>query len=69
MKPEEQSEAIAFSPDGLGFFSTSEGFARPIYYYEFSDPSVAAAGSAGISVGAVLIAVAASLGINWLGVN
>ena len=32
---ESQGEAIAASPDNLGFYTTSEGVAEPIYYYYF----------------------------------
>jgi hypothetical protein len=30
---EKQGEAIGFTPDGKGYYTTSEGIAAPIYYY------------------------------------
>ncbi|WP_183557257.1 hypothetical protein [Mucilaginibacter sp. SP1R1] len=32
-KPEKQGEAIGFTPDAKGFYTTSEGVFAPIYYY------------------------------------
>ena len=32
-KQEKQGEAIAFTPDGRGYYTTSEGIYAPIYYY------------------------------------
>jgi hypothetical protein len=32
-KSEKQGEAIGFSPDGKGYYTTSEGVYAPIYYY------------------------------------
>jgi hypothetical protein len=32
-KPEKQGEAIGFTPDGKGYYTTSEGVFAPIYYY------------------------------------
>jgi len=31
---EKQGEAICFTPNGMGYFTTSEGKAQPVYYYE-----------------------------------
>jgi hypothetical protein len=33
-KQERQGEAIGFTPDGKGYYTTSEGVYAPIYYYE-----------------------------------
>jgi len=33
-KQEKQGEAIAFTPDGKGYYTTSEGVFAPIYYYK-----------------------------------
>nr|WP_067059609.1 hypothetical protein [Mucilaginibacter sp. L294] len=33
-KQEKQGEAIAFTPDGKGYYTTSEGLYAPIYYYK-----------------------------------
>ncbi|MFD0763684.1 hypothetical protein ACFQZI_02380 [Mucilaginibacter lutimaris] len=33
-KQEKQGEAIAFTPDGKGYYTTSEGVYAPIYYYK-----------------------------------
>ena len=33
-KQEKQGEAIGFTPDGKGYYTTSEGVYAPIYYYE-----------------------------------
>jgi hypothetical protein len=33
-KQEKQGEAIAFTPDGKGYYTTSEGVYAPIYYYQ-----------------------------------
>ncbi|GGH13826.1 hypothetical protein [Mucilaginibacter phyllosphaerae] len=33
-KQEKQGEAIAFTPDGKGYYTTSEGIYAPIYYYQ-----------------------------------
>ena len=33
LEDEPQGESIAFSPDNLGFYTTSEGESQPIYYY------------------------------------
>lgn len=33
-KQEKQGEAIAFTPDGKGYYTTSEGIYAPIYYYK-----------------------------------
>ncbi|HTI58301.1 hypothetical protein [Mucilaginibacter sp.] len=33
-KPEKQGEAIGFTPDGKGYYTTSEGVFAPIYYYK-----------------------------------
>jgi hypothetical protein len=33
-KAEKQGEAIGFTPDGKGYYTTSEGVFAPIYYYE-----------------------------------
>ena len=59
MKEEQQGEGVAFAADGKGFFSTSEGNSRPIYFYIFSDPSVASVGFVGISgllvLGSILV--------------
>jgi hypothetical protein len=33
-KMEKQGEAIGFTPDGKGYYTTSEGVYSPIYYYE-----------------------------------
>ncbi|ASU32877.1 hypothetical protein [Mucilaginibacter xinganensis] len=32
--PEKQGEAIGFTPDGKGYFTTSEGVYSPIYFYK-----------------------------------
>ncbi len=32
--PEKQGEAIGFTPDGKGYYTTSEGKNAPIYYYQ-----------------------------------
>ena len=32
-KTEKQGEAIGFTPDGKGYYTTSEGVFAPIYYY------------------------------------
>jgi hypothetical protein len=32
--PERQGEAIGFTPDGKGYYTTSEGVYSPIYYYK-----------------------------------
>jgi hypothetical protein len=32
--PEKQGEAIGFTPDGKGYYTTSEGVFAPIYYYD-----------------------------------
>ena len=32
-KQEKQGEAIAFTPDGKGYYTTSEGLGAPVYYY------------------------------------
>ena len=32
-KPEKQGEAIGFTLDGKGYYTTSEGVFAPIYYY------------------------------------
>jgi hypothetical protein len=32
--PEKQGEAIGFTPDGKGYYTTSEGVYSPIYYYK-----------------------------------
>ena len=32
-KEEKQGEAIGFTPDGKGYYTTSEGVFAPIYYY------------------------------------
>jgi len=32
-KHEKQGEAIAFTPDGKGYYTTSEGLDEPVYYY------------------------------------
>jgi hypothetical protein len=32
-KQEKQGEAIGFTPDGKGYYTTSEGAFAPIYYY------------------------------------
>jgi hypothetical protein len=32
-QPEKQGEAIGFTPDGKGYYTTSEGVYSPIYYY------------------------------------
>ncbi|MDN3549429.1 hypothetical protein [Mucilaginibacter aquaedulcis] len=36
-KAEKQGEAIGFTPDGKGYYTTSEGVFAPIYYYETPD--------------------------------
>jgi hypothetical protein len=36
-KAEKQGEAISFTPDGKGYYTTSEGVFAPIYYYETPD--------------------------------
>ncbi|TSD63438.1 hypothetical protein FFF34_017765 [Inquilinus sp. KBS0705] len=33
-KAEKQGEAIAFTPDGTGYYTTSEGVFAPVYYYK-----------------------------------
>ncbi|SDE26511.1 hypothetical protein SAMN05216464_10528 [Mucilaginibacter pineti] len=33
-EPEKQGEAIGFTPDGTGYYTTSEGVFSPIYYYK-----------------------------------
>jgi len=33
-QPEKQGEAIGFTPDGKGYYTTSEGVFAPIYYYK-----------------------------------
>jgi hypothetical protein len=33
-KQEKQGESIAFTPDGKGYYTTSEGIYAPIYYYQ-----------------------------------
>lgn len=33
-KQEKQGEAVGFTPDGKGYYTTSEGVYSPIYYYE-----------------------------------
>jgi hypothetical protein len=33
-KQEKQGEAIAFTPDGKGYYTTSEGVYAPIYFYK-----------------------------------
>jgi hypothetical protein len=33
-KQEKQGESIAFTPDGKGYYTTSEGVYAPIYYYQ-----------------------------------
>lgn len=33
-KQEKQGEAIGFTPDGKGYYTTSEGVYAPVYYYE-----------------------------------
>ena len=35
LEPEEKPESIAVSPDGKGFYGTSEGGDQPVYYWEF----------------------------------
>ena len=35
LQDEEQGEAIAFSTDGKGFFTSSEGKHEPIFFYKF----------------------------------
>jgi len=35
-KMEKQGEAIGFTPDGKGYYTTSEGVYSPIYYYKLS---------------------------------
>lgn len=35
-KQEKQGEAIAFTPDGNGYYTTSEGVYAPIYYYNIA---------------------------------
>lgn len=45
LQQEPQGEAIAWAPDGTGFYSISEGSNRQVYYYSFSavpEPSSAA---------------------------
>jgi hypothetical protein len=32
--PEKQGEAIGFTADGKGYYTTSEGVYSPIYYYK-----------------------------------
>jgi hypothetical protein len=34
---EKQGEAIGFTPDGKGYYTTSEGVYSPIYYYKIAD--------------------------------
>lgn len=36
-KPEKQGEAIGFTLDGKGYYTTSEGVFAPIYYYKIPD--------------------------------
>jgi hypothetical protein len=36
-KAEKQGEAIGFTPDGKGYYTTSEGVFAPIYYYEIPE--------------------------------
>lgn len=36
-QPEKQGEAIGFTPDGKGAYTTSEGVFSPIYYYKIPD--------------------------------
>jgi hypothetical protein len=36
-KMERQGEAIGFTPDGTGYYTTSEGVYQPIYYYKIPD--------------------------------
>lgn len=33
-EPERQGEAVGFTPDGTGYYTTSEGVFSPIYYYK-----------------------------------
>ena len=35
LRKEKQGEAIGITPDGSGFYTTSEGNNPPIYYYKF----------------------------------
>lgn len=37
LAPESQGEAITFDPAGRGFYSVSEGVARPIYFHALGD--------------------------------
>lgn len=36
-KQEKQGEAIGFTPDGTGYYTTSEGIYAPIYYYNIPE--------------------------------
>lgn len=63
MKPTAaQGEAIAFAADGMGFYAISETNSSSIlYYYEFSDPSLASAPPAlVISIGIVFFVLLVS---------
>ena len=35
---EEQGEAVAFRPDGLGYYTISEGSSKPVYFYAWEFP-------------------------------